>query len=285
MLVICDGGSTKADWIVRMRDGSTLSIATTGFNPNYDSTERITTIIHQELAAKLGADEPGAVYYYGAGCKDAGKKAIVQAALSGVFTHTRIEVNHDMLAAARATCGNEPGIVCILGTGSNSVLFDGWEEIDQVTNLGFLLGDEGSGSQIGKRLVQAYFYREMPAEFHPIMQQICPNGRKDILEKVYGGGVPAAYLASYVKLFTPHQNHPYIRQLVKDCFIEFLTRHVCKYENHETLPVHFVGSIAWYFSQILQEALAALHLRIGVILHKPAQNLFQYHLSREQFFF
>ena len=283
MLAVCDGGSTKADWKIWTNDGELVHIATTGFNPNYNTRQQIAAIVQNELAVKFGTRTPDAIFYYGAGCSDASRKQVVADALSRVFNQSKIEVNTDLLAAARATCGDQPGIVCILGTGSNSVLYDGKNEIDNVTNLGFLLGDEGSGSQMGKKLVQAYFYREMPEELHPAMEQACPNGRKDILDKVYHSNVvPAAYLASFVQLFSSHLEHPFIRKLFRDCFIEFLTRHVCKYENHQNLPVNSVGSVGFYCKNILQEATDELNLHLGNVVKKPALNLLNYHLKIEK---
>ena len=282
MLAICDGGSTKADWIIRTADGRLIPVTTPGFNPNYDSVERISSIVRHELADKLDENLCGSVYYYGAGCGEPDRISIVEQALSAVFSRASIAVKSDLLGAARATCGEKPGITCILGTGSNSVLYDGQQEADHVTNLGFLLGDEGSGAQIGKRLVQAYFYREMPPELHPVMRKVCPNGRQDMLSKVYGGGVPAAFLASFVRLFADQHDHPFVQQIVKDCFREFLLRHVCKYENHEMLPVHFVGSVAWFFKDTLNETLNEMHLHKGVVLRRPIENLCKYHLQTEK---
>jgi N-acetylglucosamine kinase-like BadF-type ATPase len=279
MLIISDGGATKADWVIVKDDGGQLSITTTGFNPNYVSAERISEIIQTELVEKLPFELTGEVFYYGTGCWDKGRNAIVREAIAAKLPKAKVTVHHDLLGAARATCGHEPGICCILGTGSNSVLYDGEHEEDNVTNLGFLLGDEGSGAQIGKAFVQAYFYREMPAELHPLMEKACPNGRKDILDKVYGGGIPAAYLASFTQHFTEHQEHPFVRALVKKSFHEFLTRHVCKYKNHETLPVSFVGSVGYHFQEILKEALAELGLHAGVFIKKPIGNLVNYHLE------
>ncbi len=279
MLIISDGGATKADWVIVKDDGEQLPITTTGFNPNYVSAERISEIIQTELVEKLPFEMTGEVFYYGTGCWDKGRNAIVREALAAKLPKAKVTVHHDLLGAARATCGHEPGICCILGTGSNSVLYDGEHEVDNVTNLGFLLGDEGSGAQIGKAFVQAYFYREMPTELHPLMEKACPNGRKDILDKVYSGGIPAAYLASFTQLFTEHQEHPFVRALVKKSFHEFLTRHVCKYKNHETLPVSFVGSVGYHFQGILKEALSALGLHAGVFIKKPIGNLVKYHLD------
>ena len=280
MLVIADGGSSKADWKIVLGQGNMVSATTTGFNPNYDSSERIASLVSSEMNGLPNINLPGQVYYYGTGCWDAGRKAIVEKALKNVFVNSQIHINHDLLAAALATCGNQPGIACILGTGSNSVLFDGEKEIDNVTNLGFLLGDEGSGAYIGKNLVKAFFYREMPEELQPVIEKECPNGRKDILDRIYGGGVPAAYLASFTKLFSEYSNHPFIRNLIKSCFLDFLARHVCKYQGHEKLPIHFVGSIAFHFKDILLEALDEKKLHAGNIIKKPIDDLVKYHIAK-----
>ncbi len=280
MLAIVDGGSTKADWKILLDDGLVLDANTTGFNPNYDSQDRIANLVKTGLEGKLDPQKPGVIHYYGAGCWDTGRKAVVANAIAAVFPAAQVMVYHDLLAAARATCGDKPGVVCILGTGSNSVLYDGEKEIDNVTNLGFFLGDEGSGAQIGKKFVKTFFYREMPARLHPVMEKACPNGRKDILDKVYGGGVPAAYLATFARLFTEEQDDPWVRKIIWNCFDEFLRRHVCKYVNHQTLPVHFVGSVAFHFQEILKEAVEQLGLHLGQILKKPINNLFKYHLEK-----
>lgn len=279
MLIIADGGATKADWVVVKFDGEQVPITTTGFNPNYVSKERISEIIQQELVDKLPFELTGEVYYYGTGCWDKGRNALVQEVIAAQLPKAKVTVHHDLLGAARATCGHKPGICCILGTGSNSVLYDGEHEVDNVTNLGFLLGDEGSGAVIGKAFLQAYFYREMPAELHPIIEQVCPNGRKDILDEVYSGGIPAAYLASFTRLFSEHQAHPFVRALVKKSFTEFLTRHVSKYKNHHILPVSFVGSVGFHFQEILKEAFYELGLQHGVFIKKPIGNLVKYHLE------
>ncbi len=281
LLVICDGGSSKADWKIFSDGDNILSVTTKGFNPNYDSKDKIAAILSKELVPSLDPLLEASIHYYGAGCWDSVRKNHVAKAMTGIYPKAHVEIQHDLLAAARATCGTEPGIACILGTGSNSVLYDGHDEVDNVTNLGFLLGDEGSGSQIGKRLVQAYFYREMPVELHPIMEKVCPNGKRDILDKVYDGSVPAAYLATFAGLFNDHKEHPFVKGIVASCFDEFIKRHVCKYEGHEHLPVHFVGSIAYFFQGILKEVLVENNLQVGNILRKPIFNLLKYHLQHQ----
>jgi N-acetylglucosamine kinase-like BadF-type ATPase len=280
MLIIADGGSTKTDWRITGDDGQVISATSTGFNPNYNDAAGIMALIKKGLKHEIPADASGTIYYYGAGCWDEGRAALVQKAFNQVFPKFVTHVSHDILAAALATCGNQPGIACILGTGSNSVLFDGLKVVDNVTNLGFLLGDEGSGSQIGRKLVKSYFYREMPAELHPVIEAQCPAGRKEILDRIYEGPMPAAYLASFAHHFSKHQKHPFVKELIKSCFEEFVVRHVCKYENHENLPIHFIGSVAYHFQTILQEVLRKHGLKQGHILMKPIGNLLKYHLEK-----
>lgn len=283
MYAIIDGGSTKADWYFKGNDGSSKSLTTTGFNPNYDSSESIQELLKKELVPAIDISLSLDIHYYGSGCWDSSRKMVVSNAMEAVLPKANINIYHDLLAAARATCGEEAGIACILGTGSNSVLYDGQNEIDNVNSLGFLLGDEGSGAVIGKELVKSFFYREMPEELQYIMHQECPNGKLDILDNVYGNenGVPAAYLASFVKKFYPHKQHPFVWQLVKKCFEEFFQRHVFKYNDFRSLPIHFVGSVAYHFQDILGELIKEHQLHMGVVLQKPIEALFNFHHRKE----
>ena len=282
MLAIADGGSTKADWRFLESNNNYLSKTTTGFNPNYNSSDQITDILIAELGGEMDISNVSEVFYYGSGSSDEKRKKVLASALSAVFPSARINVFSDMLAAARATCGDEPGIACILGTGSNSTLYDGKHQVDNVTNLGFMLGDEGSGSYIGKELVKAYFYREMPEELTHLLKAKCPNGRKDVLDNVYGGGVPAAYLASFTKVFGGHQEHPFIRNLIKNCFREFIHRHIYKYKDFRSLPIHFVGSIAFHYVNILKEVVEEEGLTLGKVLQKPIDQLLEFHLKHQK---
>lgn len=277
MLAIADGGSTKADWKVQNSNGETITFTSTGFNPNYNHTSEIASYLKEEVLPVFKDGTGIEFHYYGSGCWDVPRKKTVSDAFKAAFPDAEVHIYHDLLAAARATCGTSPGIACILGTGSNTVLYDGNDEVDNVTNLGFLLGDEGSGAYIGKEFVKSYFYREMPEELRPLVEELCPNGKQDILDKVYGGGVPAAYLASYTKQFAPHTNHPFVFSLIKNCFDEFLIRHVFKYEGYKDLPIHFIGSIAFHFYEILETLLDEHGLKKGIVLQKPIDNLFKFH--------
>ncbi|MCR9289535.1 MAG: hypothetical protein NXI23_19345 [Bacteroidetes bacterium] len=280
MLAIADSGSTKADWKIINDQGEVTDISTMGFNPNYHSKKMIIEALEKGFASKINTEMIHRVLFYGAGCWDPGRKEKIASALRQVFINAEIEVDHDLLAAARATCGDQPGISCILGTGSNSILFNGEKEIDNITNLGFLLGDEGSGSHLGKKIIRSYFYREMPDDLKEDFKKWVPGGKSEILDNIYGEGSPAVYLASFAKFLSDNRTHPFIQEIVYLSFDEFITRHVCKYENHENLPIHFIGSVAYYFKNILAKVLKSKNLTLGVVIKKPINNLSKFHLEQ-----
>ncbi len=281
MLVVADSGSTKADWRIIEKNGSAIELNTIGFNPNYHKKSVLVEALENGMADKVLANEAKEVYYYGSGCWDMGRNHVVESALQQVFKTAKIEVQHDMLGAARATCGDKPGIACILGTGSNSLLYDGKKEVDNITNLGYLVGDEGSGSHLGKKLIRGYFYREMPADLIPKFEKLCPGGKRELLDKIYGSPTPAVYMASFGKFIAQNKTHPYIRNLIEASFDSFIKRHVCKYDNHRSLPIHFVGSVAFYFKNILNETLKKKGLHLGIIIKRPIENLAKYHFSKK----
>lgn len=277
MLLIADSGSTKTQWEI-IHNGSASSVFTKGTNPFYQTSEDIIKIIRAELLPELKSS-PDKIFFYGAGISQADKKQIVHDALQAVFPRATSEVEHDLLAAARATCGNTAGITCILGTGSNSCLYDGYKIMDNVPSLGFILGDEGSGGYFGRKLLQAYFYRELPAELKKALEAKHDMQRDHVLNAVHGTNMPNQVVASYAGFLTDNNEHPFIRKMLESGFREFLERHVLKYEGHQTLPVHFIGSIARLNQTILFEVLEKMTLKRGVTLKSPMDGLMQYHLS------
>lgn len=279
MKVIVDSGSTKADW--KMISGSDIqSITTMGFNPVFHSEEVIYKELQKSFVKEVATDKATKVYYYGAGCWDARLKGVVHKALDRIFANADIEVDHDLLGAARATCGHDAGISCIIGTGSNSCLYDGTNVIDNVTNLGYLLGDEGSGTHLGKRLIRAFFYREMPKVLYDELEESLEGGKQSILDNVYSGDPPNVYLASFTKFMGDHQNHPFIQRILFDSFEQFIDRHVRKYRNHMSLPVHFIGSVAYYFKQTLSVILDARDMKMGKFIQKPIDELVRFHTEQ-----
>ena len=281
MILIADSGSTKADWMC-IQDGKIgQKVSTKGFNPNAWTTDEIIAELEGDFQQKMPLSSIEKVIFYGSGCWGPCRKKIVADALKVIFPSSIVEVEHDLLASARATCGDEPGIACILGTGSNSVLYDGKIEVDNVTNLGHLAGDEGSASHIGRKLLQAYFYRELPEELEQSFEILTPGGREEVLNRLYKNPRPNLYLASFSRFINVHKKHLVIWNLVKESFTEFIRRHVCKYEGHQHLPIHFVGSIAYYYSDILAEVLAEEGLHLGQIIKQPIHNLVAYHVQME----
>ncbi|MFT4666888.1 MAG: glucosamine kinase [Polaribacter sp.] len=283
MIAIVDSGSTKADWHVLHKNGDIESESTTGFNPFFQDTQYIFNSLSQQLNGAHWMSQLTEVHYYGAGCSDDFRCEIVAEALRSLFPQASVHVEHDILASARATCGAKPGIACILGTGSNSCLYDGNKLIDNVTNLGYLLGDEGSGGHLGKKLLQGYFYRELPEDIKYDFETNFSIKGREFLNEVYGHEKPNVYLASFAKFISNHKEHFYIQNMVNQTFGEFLDRHVRKYQGHSNLPVHFVGSVAFHFKDILRIAMRERNLKMGIVIKKPINNLAQYHLLGDQF--
>ena len=277
MIFIADSGSTKADWKILQDEGEIMNHSTHGFNPFFQNSETIEKTLLADFNNQFDLAKASKVFFYGAGCSDTYRCNIVEKALQSIFPNAIIKVHHDLLASARALCGTKPGIACILGTGSNSCLYDGFEIIDNVTNVGSLIGDEGSGSHLGKELLRGYFYREMPNEIKEAFEQYCPDGKREILNKTYDNPTPNVYLASFSKFLSSHKSHPYVQNLVFKCFDEFIVRHVQKYEGNLNLKIHFVGSVAYHFKNILEIVLASHNLEIGKVIKKPIEDLTKFH--------
>ncbi len=277
MIVVVDSGSTKADWQI-VRDSGVENLHTHGVNPVFLSAEEIYQTLAPAFDGHEASSKARAVYFYGAGCWDEGRSGKIRTALQQIFPYAAVTVKHDLLGAARATCGKSPGIACIIGTGSNTCLYNGEDVIDNVTNLGYLIGDEGSGTWLGKALIRAYFYREMPPDIRAHFDARYPGGEKAILDNVYAGNdTPNVYLAAFTRFFSEHRDHIFIQKLLYDAFSVFIDRHVCKYEGHIKLPIHFIGSVAYYFRDVLEVVLAERNMKPGIFIQKPIDNLTAYH--------
>lgn len=277
MILIADSGSTKTDWRVIDADNEYEQVTTTGINPQYLDTDNIYLIFATELLPQLKEENISAIYYYGAGCSSPERNKRVEDALSRAFPNVPNYVDHDLLAAARALCGHKPGIACILGTGSNSCLYDGKNIIDNVTSLGFLMGDEGSGAYLGKLLIKAYMYRELPEELATSLKNRYNLTKDGILDAVYGSAIPSQYLATFAKFMHEKRKNPVIKEMIYENFEEFFERHVSKYEGFGELPVNFVGSIAFHFSDTLKLVAKKYGCHIGVIISSPSEGLIKYH--------
>jgi len=281
VILIADSGSTKTDWRLLSEEGIVSQAKTIGFNPFYQDTDTI----YAELVNKLVPQVPEKVtqvYFYGAGCAGEEKCAIVREALHRAFPEAIAEVYSDLVGAARALCGHEPGIACILGTGSNSCLFDGEKIVAHRAPLGFWLGDEGSGGHLGKTLIQQYLLGELPADLVARFDkryQLGRNGdaRLEVLDHAYSQPSPNRYFSSFSKFLFDNRSHPFAYRIIYRSFTEFFEKYLVKYENYRQYRTHFVGSVAFYYSDILRQVANDQGFTVRNILETPIAGLTLYH--------
>jgi N-acetylglucosamine kinase-like BadF-type ATPase len=276
-ILIADSGSTKTDWILTTAENSILEVETMGINPVRDSQNAIFDVINNHLAPKIPKEyQVNRIHFYGAGCIDPYKKN-VEGVLANVFNSTKeIAVESDLLGAARALCGNEAGIACILGTGSNSCLYDGQKIICNTSPLGYILGDEGSGAFLGKNLVsnvlKGIFSQDIKERFLTRFN-LTPS---IIINKVYREPMPNRFLASLVPFLAENKENTEIHDMLVWAFRQFFVRNVKTY-NHPEMEIKMVGSIAFYFEKEIMDAAAKEGLKIGKILKKPVQEIAIFH--------
>src|SRR5258705_2210795 len=276
MIIVADSGGSKTDWRLLKRDGSIGQANSSGFNPYYQPIEHLKEITEKSLLPHIH-EEVSKICFYGTGVSSEKNVHSIQKVFSGYFPSASIEVGWDLLAAARALCGREPGIACILGTGSNSCLDDGEIIIDNVANLGWILADEGSGTYLGKQLIFDYFRKEMPENLAKQFHARFPWSREEVLEKVYQHEKPGAFLASFAKFIFQHLKEPYCYKLAYPSVSDFFENNVMKYENYATLKVHFTGSIGFYFSDVVRQVANDKGITVKHILEGPIAGLTLYH--------
>jgi len=277
MILIADSGSTKTDWALISGNQLVFSVQSAGINPFFQSMEEIESILKESVLTHISG-EVSQIFFYGAGCADEKSSLPITTALRNLFPATKLSVNSDMLAAARSLFGSKRGIACILGTGSNNSLYDGESIINQVGSLGFWMGDQGSGGYLGKNLVTDYLLGELPDHLQLSFQQDYPEiNRLFVLDRAYKQPFPNRYFASFTFFLTKHRNDPYSQKLLADSFHQFLTLYVVKHPDYDHLPVSFIGSIAWHFSEELTQAIHQKGLTLGQIKKSPLDGLIAYH--------
>ena len=275
-ILIADGGSTKTDWTIVAGNQEIDRIKTRGINPFFQTEEEISAEIRDNLVPRIKkSDSIEAVYFYGAGCAFPEKNEILRRSVTD-YLPVPVEVGSDLLAAARALCGHNPGIACILGTGSNSCLYDGKDTVNNISPLGFILGDEGSGAVLGKLLVGDVLKNQLPVALQEVFFAESGLTPAIIMEKVYKQPFPNRFLASLSPFLLRHIEEPAIYNLVSNSFRAFFARNVMQYDCRDH-PVHLIGSIAWYYQAILKDVAREFGLRLGTIVQSPVQGLVRYH--------
>ena len=276
MKLIVDSGSTKTTWCL-MADGQMMDqLHTGGMNPFFQSEEEMARIVASEVVPFVGERSLESVYFYGAGCAFPEKNRLVERAIQSHLS-VPVQVESDLLGAARSLCQQEEGIACILGTGSNSCYYDGHEIRQHVSPLGFILGDEGSGAVLGKRLVSDCLKHQLPAEVCEKFMQQYQLTPASILDRVYKQPFPNRYLAQLSRFLAANLSEPSVYQLVWNCFQDFFVRNVMQYPAYDHLPIHLTGSIAFYYQEVLRSVADTLQLKLGRIEQAPMPGLISFH--------
>lgn len=277
MILIADCGSTKIDWCVVDHGKLVKQVFTCGMNALLLTEDEMQLRIATELMPEIKDFNIDKVYYYGAGCVSDEVCGNVRNAIAANLAAREIEVHSDLLAAARALCDHNAGIACILGTGSNSCVYDGHDIVDNVSPLGYILGDEGSGAVLGKILVGDVLKQQLPQELCEKFLEQYGLDRLTIIRRVYKEPQANRFLASLTRFLIENIEHPAIYALVYNSFKSFFVRNIANYDNYKELKVNFVGSIAYYYSAVLKQVGADMGCNIGTIIQSPMEGLLNYH--------
>ena len=277
MYLIADSGSTKTTWALVEKGILKKTIHTPGLNPYFHTSESVEAILLADLIPEVVPDDVREIFFYGAGCSTENKNKILKDALRIWFRKGKISIFHDILGAARALFGRDKGIACILGTGCNSCYFDGVNIHSRVPSLGYIFGDEGAGSNIGKSFMEAYLKNRLPDDLKNEFASAYKLTLEDILNALYNQPFPNRFLASFSEFISPRQEHPFLRSMVKRSFQAFFDEQVSQYEDHTCATVSFVGSIAYHYRDILTETAFENGIKVGVILRSPLEGLIRYH--------
>lgn len=274
--LIADSGATKTEWLL-FSNNKSKRIITQGISPYFLNTEQIRQLLEKELKPKVKNEPVNEIYYYGTGCANPNNVKLIKNAIQKVFPKSRINVTHDLMAAARALCGTQKGIACILGTGSNSCYYDGKKIVKNSPGLGYVLGDEGSGAYLGKKVLQHYLYAEFDSDLMARFDASYTTTAVEILENVYKKPLPNRYLSGFTKFLADNRGHSMIEHIIREGLNDFFVAHICRYKESALLPVHFTGGVAFGFQDVLLHLCQIHNLQLGKILKSPMEGLIEYH--------
>jgi glucosamine kinase len=279
-LLLAESGSTKTDWCLLQENGKAVHFKTPGINPYLQTTTEIHELLEKELKWKKGKHHADLICFYGAGAGAVANQKILAGTLKAFFDIKKVEVQSDLTAAARSLCGKDPGIVCILGTGSNSCYYDGKKIKEQQVSLGFIAGDEGSGNYMGKRVLQYYAYNTFDPELRAGFEMLFGNDLPAMLRTLYREPFPNRYLASMVQLLTANRGHFMIENIIEDCLNDFFHHHILKYRQSWKQSIHFTGSVAFHFKDVIKSLCQQYELEMGTIVQSPLKGLIKYHSEK-----
>ncbi len=278
MILVADSGSTKTEWKV-INDGTPgKSLFTSGINPFFLTDKEIYNLLKTELEDLAGGSFSN-VYYYGTGCNSITRENTVKDAINQFLSANEIFVGSDMLAAARSLCMNEPGIACIIGTGSNSCYYNGQVIVSNVSPLGYILGDEAGAAVIGRKLISGVLKKQVSQKVIDLFFETYKITPGEILENVYMKPFPNRFLGQFARFISANIQITELQDIVTSCFEDFIIRNILQYPESKILPVHFTGSIAFHFRPFLEDLLVKHSLKAGKITLSPMAKLIEYHIE------
>jgi N-acetylglucosamine kinase-like BadF-type ATPase len=283
MILIVDSGSSKTDWCIADDTGCITQFSTEGYNPCYTGGERLFDILAPNFPSDFDPSGVTEVAFYGAGVYEAKYNVIIQA-IQPLFPKARIDAAMDLVGSARALLGRNSGFAAILGTGTNSCLYDGTKIVHNIDSLGFILGDEGSGGYMGKRLIGDYIRGYMPEDVHRMFWNTYCLTNDELIERIYSNPMPNSYCASFTRFLTgEYAGHEYLEQhIIRDSFRDFFRNIVCGYQNYVQYSFNSVGTIGYIFRQALTEVAQEFNMQVGKIIAAPMQGLLEYHQQNNQ---
>jgi len=277
MILVADSGATKSDWVLIDKAGEQASFQLVGLNPFYVDTKKIVDILSKELTPFIENKKVEKVFFYGAGCSSVFKGMTVEEALVKIFRNAEVTIESDLTGAAKALFGDNEGIACILGTGSNSCYYDGKKVVENVMSLGYFFGDEGSGAHMGKKFLKDYMLGHLPKEVDKAFKKEFNYTRDNILDAIYNMPFPNRFLASFCEFYADHLSNKYVFELVTNSFREFFINQIEHYKKHKTLPISFVGSVAYYFEPLLRQIGTEFEVKVNKVLRSPINALAELH--------
>ncbi|MGN6637673.1 MAG: N-acetylglucosamine kinase [Mucilaginibacter sp.] len=281
MILVADSGSSKTDWLLAVPGQKPVEFKTGGLNPYFLTEKEMVKILHDQGADMVArASDISEIYFFGAGCSSPDRHEIVSNAISHLFPKAYISVDSDLLGSAYATCGNEKGLCCVLGTGSNISFFDGEEVYAGKHGLGYVLGDEGSGTWFGKALITDFMYGNMPGDVHDLFNEQYKLTKEQVIYNVYQKPGGNSYLAAFAKFMNKIRDCQYGQELLAKGFLEFIETNIKSYPQYHRYKCHFVGSIAYVFSGELKRLCESNEIHVGKIIRQPIYDLMNYIVNK-----
>ncbi len=274
--LIADSGSTKTEWCLLTKTENII-INTQGMSPYFINEVQMETIITRDVLPHLKKINIEEIFYYGTGCANVANVKMIKKVLQKIFTKAIIKIETDIDGAAKALCGNDKGIACILGTGSSSCYYNGKRIVKNNPGIGYILGDEGSGAYLGKKVIQYYLYNTFDEDLRARFDAKFVTNTNEILNAVYKQPLANRYLASFAIFLAENRGHYMIENIIEDGLNDFFYKHICKFSESWKLPIHFTGGISFGFKDVLAEMCHSYQLQLGNVLKNPMEGLIKYH--------